>query len=227
MSFETRAHPYAFAAERDTVATGDGRLDEVEELLDVLARERVLLENLVFRLIEARGLLATGEARFLGWAASDIEGAADAVREVEMRRATVVGAVADAFLPTLGMLVELSPEPYASLLLDHRLALGRLLGEVGAALEAAHDLATAGLTHVRAASGKQGWGGAGDPRFDPPWAPWNGVERRGQDASLQPRRVQPFAELDDLDREIIAAGYEAVLNATARLTLPSLVAFLS
>ena len=32
--------------------------------------------------------------------------------------------------------------------------------------------------------------------------------------------------VDDLDREIIVAGYGAVLNASARLTLPSLVRFL-
>ena len=200
---------------------------EVDELLDVLGRERVLLENLVFRLIEARGLLATGEARFLGWAASDIEAAADSLREVEMRRATIVGAVGATFLPTLSMLVELTREPYSSLLLDHRLALGRLLGEVGAAIEAAHDLAGAGLQHVRAIGSHPDGGGPTDPRFDPPWAPWNGVERRGADSPVQRRRARPFDELDELDREIVAAGYEAVLTATERLTLPSLVAFLS
>jgi hypothetical protein len=210
-----------------SVTPVDGESSQLDELLDVLGRERVLLENLVFRLIEARGLLATGEARFLGWAASDIEAAADSLREVEMRRATIVGAVGATFLPSLAMLVELTREPYASLLCDHRLALGRLLGEVGAALEAAHDLAEAGLQHVRAIRERPDGGGANDPRFDPPWAPWNGIERRGVDASLQPRRAVPFAELDELDREIVAAGYEAVLNATARLTLPSLVAFLS
>jgi hypothetical protein len=52
----------------------------VDELLAVLGRERHVLGNLLFRLLEARGLLATGESRFLHLAARDIEAAAETVR---------------------------------------------------------------------------------------------------------------------------------------------------
>ena len=65
----------------------------MEDLLGVLGRERQVLENLLFRLLEARSLLATHETRFLHLAAEDVEAAAERVREVELRRA---------LLPSLG-----------------------------------------------------------------------------------------------------------------------------
>ena len=204
----------------------------VDELVDVLNRERHLLENLVFRLIEARGLLATGEARFLGWAASDIEAAAAAVREVELRRATVLAGATNGPLPTLAMLVADTSEPWTSLLEDHRMALGRLVGEVGAALESTHDLAVAGLERVLTASNDtdgrpERLDDVGD-HLGTRWArDTTGDDRREHRSTLQPKRSRPFADLDDLDREITAAGYEAVLTATDRMTLPSLYTFLS
>lgn len=203
----------------------------VDELVDVLGRERHLLENLVFRLIEARGLLATGEARFLVWAASDIEAASAAVREVELRRATVVGALAEGGQPTMASLVTNAVQPWSTLLDDHRVALARLTGEVAAALESTHDLAAAGLERVRS-SGRCGDDADDlDDMGDHLGARWARAHhddgRRDPGSTLQPRRSHPFAGLDALDREIIAAGYEAVLTATNRMALPSLIAFLA
>lgn len=202
----------------------------MDELVDVLDRERHLLENLVFRLIEARGLLATGEARFLGWAASDIEAASAAVREVELRRATIMSDLGEGGLPTMAALVRSTSEPWSTLLDDHRRALGRLAGEVGAAIEATHDLAEAGLERVRAAGSSQpdDLGSRVGEHLGARAARMPGAtDLRGHDQSTQPRHSLPFADLDDLDREITAAGYEAVLAATARMALPSLVAFLT
>lgn len=201
----------------------------VEQLVDVLGRERHLLENLVFRLVEARGLLATGEARFLGWAASDIEAASAAVREVELRRATVVDGMGEGAAPTMAVLARSVDEPWSAMLIDHHSALGRLVGEVGAALEGTHELAEDGLTRVRAAS--QGGAGGGHDMGAHLGARWARTPAapgpRASGDSLQPRRTRPFADLDDLDQEIIAAGYEAVLTATDRMALPSLIAFLT
>ena len=201
----------------------------VEQLMDVLDRERHLLENLVFRLVEARGLLATGEARFLGWAASDIEAASAAVREAELRRATVIDGMGEGGPPTMAVLVRSVDEPWSTMLIDHRSELGRLVGEVGAALEGTHELAEDGLTRVRAATDGDGEGGHDlGEHLGARWArtPTSPGPREPGD-SLQPRRTRPFADLDDLDREIIALGYEAVLAATDRMALPSLVAFLT
>lgn len=172
-----------------------GRVDDaLDELLGVLSRERQVLEHLLFRLLEARGLLATEETRFLHLAARDVEAAAESVREVELRRALLE--------PLGGTLLELaasSPPPLDSILHDHRRAIGRLAAEVGAAIEATSELAEHGLARLRGA----------ELADRPP-----------------PPRRRPVAPADDLDREIMAAGFETVLTASSRLVLPSLVAFL-
>jgi hypothetical protein len=147
-------------------------------------------------LLEARGLLATGESRFLHLAARDIEAAAEAVREVELTRALLEPGAEGC---TLRQLAESSPSPLDAILHDHRVAIGRLAAEVGAAIEATAELAEEGLARVR---GRQ-------------------LVAVGSTV-----RRKPVAPVDDLDREIMAAGYEAVLSASARLMLPSLVAFL-
>ena len=199
----------------------------VEELAEVLGTERGLLEALVFRLVEARSLLASGEARFLGWAASDIEAAGAAVRTIELRRATVVCALCGSDGATIGALTSSAPEPWTTLLEDHRAALGRLAAEVGAALEATHDLAQVALERLtldgRALDRAPGLGDHLGTR----WAPPPPARRRERSCSIQQRSAPTRAALDDLDREVTAAGYRAVLHATGRMGLPSLVAFLA
>jgi hypothetical protein len=164
----------------------------VDQLLGVLSRERQVLSALLFRLLEARGLLATGEARFLHLAARDIEAAAETVREVELTRAVLIPS-ADG--ETLRELAAGSPPPLGAILEDHRMAIAKLAAEVGAILESTSELAEQGLARVR-------------------------------EIGLVPSAGRWRAPLDELDREIAAAGYEAVLSASARLMLPSLVAFL-
>lgn len=168
-----------------------------DDLLTVLGRERHALGNLLFRLLEARGLLATGETRFLHLAARDIEATAEAVREVELTRA-MLEPLDDG--KSLGDLVREAPAPLDGILHDHHMAISRLAAEIGAAIEATAELAEHGLARARGNDA----GAAGPP----------------------PRAIRPLAPMDDLDREIVAAGYESVLNASARLMLPSLVAFL-
>jgi hypothetical protein len=168
----------------------------VDDLLALLGRERHVLGNLLFRLLEARGLLLTGDARFLHLAARDIEAATDAVREIELTRA-LVGSMAGV---TLRELAGGSESPVDAIIEDHRSAIGRLAAEVGAAIETTTELAEQGLAELRA----QEFVAAGS-RSD---------------------RTRRHGPVDELDREILAAGYDAVLSASAQLTLPSLVAFL-
>jgi hypothetical protein len=199
----------------------------VEELTEVLGTERGLLEALVFRLVEARSLLASGEARFLGWAASDIEAAGAAVRTIELRRATVVCALCGSDRATIASLTTSAPEPWTTLLEDHRASLGRLAAEVGAALEATHELAQGGLDRLtldgRALDRAAGLGDHLGTR----WASLPPARRRDRSCTIQQRSAPTRAALDDLDREVTAAGYRAVLQATGRMGLPSLVAFLA
>jgi hypothetical protein len=199
----------------------------VDELAEVLGTERGLLEALVFRLVEARSLLASGEARFLGWAASDIEAAGAAVRTIELRRATVVCALCGDDRATIGTLTSSAPEPWDALLEDHRASLGRLAAEVGAALEATHELAQVGLERLtQDGTGSDRTPGLGD-HLGTRWAQPPPARRRERSCSIQQRSAPTRAALDDLDREVTAAGYRAVLHATGRMGLPSLVAFLA
>ena len=166
----------------------------MDELLDALGRQRHVLEVLLFRMLEARHLLDSGEVRFLHLAAQDIEAASEAVREVELRRALLP-------LPdgtTLRQLSDASPSPLMEILHEHLLELSRVAAELGAATEAVGDLAAAGVARSRG--------------------------RELVSASSGGHRAA--VQFDELDREIVVAGYEALLTASARLTLPSLVAFL-
>ena len=174
----------------------------LDDLLDVLGRERNVLEILLFRLFEARALLELGEHRFLHLAARDLEAAGEAVREVELRRALLPDIEVGG--GTLRELADASPPPLDGILRDHLVSLSRLAAEVGAATEATSELAQAGLDHLERAATVDG--GRRSP--GPAW----------------PQR--PPAALDELDQHIVATGYEAVLVASERLALPSFVAFL-
>jgi hypothetical protein len=166
----------------------------MDDVVAVLAREQRALERLLFRLHHARGVLASDDDRFLAMAADELEAAAHAVRELEAARAAVLGLQSR---ETLRALADGAPEPYSSMLQEHRAELGRLAGEVGAMLESTQELATDRLAELRGES----------PRV-----------RR------VPRRRR--ATSDDLDRAVAAAGYESVLAASDSLGLPSLVSFL-
>src|SRR3954471_12850562 len=125
----------------------------MENLARLLSRERLLLELLVFKLVELRQLLLISETRFLGWAAEEVERAVDAVRDAELERAVLVAAIAaERGLSDETILLQAlaadSPEPWRSLLEDDRLALLRLSSEVQDNLSSARALAQAGTNAV-------------------------------------------------------------------------------
>lgn len=121
----------------------------MDALSALLTRERLLLELLVFKLVELRQLLLAGEPRFLGWAAEEVERAAAAVRAAETERAVLVAAVAndrglDPDTLTLTALVADAPEPWRTLLADIQQALRTSAAEVQELLAGTHRLAAAG-----------------------------------------------------------------------------------
>ena len=73
----------------------------MEALAALLTRERLLVELVVFKLVELRQLLLAGEARFLGWAAEEVERADRCrSRQAELERAVLVtGLATDRGLP--------------------------------------------------------------------------------------------------------------------------------
>ncbi len=121
----------------------------MEALAALLTRERLLVELLVFKLVELRQLLLAGETRFLGWASEEVERAAATVRACELERAVLVtGIAADRGLladdVSLSALVEDSPEPWRSLLAETQTALRAGSAEITELLGATRRLADAG-----------------------------------------------------------------------------------
>ncbi len=66
----------------------------MDELAMWLDQERRLLERLLFKLVESRELLAAGEARFLGLAAAELERAAQRVEEADLVRSVQLNRLA-------------------------------------------------------------------------------------------------------------------------------------
>lgn len=124
----------------------------MEALMDVLTRERLLAELLVFKLVELRQLLTAGEARFLPWAAEEVERATGALRRAELERAVVVSGLAEERgLPEdvrLGDLVTDVAEPWRTVLVEQADHLRALCTEAADLLTAAGRLAETGLKGI-------------------------------------------------------------------------------
>ena len=124
-------------------------MNDFEALVDLLGRERLLLEVLAYRLVELRSLLVTTgrpDGRFLAWAAEEVEDATASVRAAELERALLVSRIAaarncpDESL-TLAVLVEVADPPWRALLAEHRRALTTLVAEVDDQASAVRRLA--------------------------------------------------------------------------------------
>ena len=107
----------------------------MDELARLLSVERRLLELLLFKLVEGRHLLAAGEARFLPYAAAEVERAMERVQEAELRRSMLVhDLAAEMEVPeaalTLSALARDSLEPHRTIFTDHRLAFLELAAEI-------------------------------------------------------------------------------------------------
>ena len=106
----------------------------MQELADVLDRERRLLEMVLFKLVETRHLLAADEARFLPWASAELERAVERVREATLLRAVVARQVATASglgdAAGLRTLASRADQPWSAILAEQADALAELLGEI-------------------------------------------------------------------------------------------------
>jgi hypothetical protein len=107
----------------------------MDELARLLGHERRLLELLLFKLVEGKHLLAAGEARFLPYAAAEVERAMERLQEAELKRSMLVHRLAaDLDLPeealTMSALARDSLEPYRTIFADHRQAFLDLAAEI-------------------------------------------------------------------------------------------------
>ena len=126
----------------------------IEELSSVLWRERELLEMLLFKLEEEQLLLAAGRTKWLPHAAHEVEAVLDSIREVELMRAVVADATADSLgeesNPSLRTLAEAAPEPWRTILMEHRDAFAAVAAQVSEMAETNRELLTAGYQAAQA-----------------------------------------------------------------------------
>lgn len=124
------------------------------EVSTVLWHTRELLEQLLFKLEEEQLLLARGRTRWLPHAAREVETVLDRIREAELLRAVEADEVADSLgletNPSLRALAEATPEPWRTILLDHRDAFAAVSAQVSEMAEQNRELLTAGYEAAQA-----------------------------------------------------------------------------
>lgn len=125
----------------------------MNELVVVLEEERQALEELLFKLVAARGLMTGGDVRFIGRASDEIDQTVVKIHGIERRREQIVARLAvQAGDPTgklsLRKIAEASGEPYRTHLNRLRKAFLELTDELeqvtainrGLAEQANHEL---------------------------------------------------------------------------------------
>ena len=125
----------------------------MEKLSLILWRERELLELLAYKLELEQLVLASGRTRWLANATREVEEVLQTLRETEVLRAVAADEVADELgLPpasTLSALAEAAPEPWQSILQDHRTAFLTATREIADLSESSRGLITAGYRSAR------------------------------------------------------------------------------
>lgn len=115
--------------------------------------QREALEALLFRLVEEQLVLTSGSTRWLARADEDVREAVARLRADELLRAIEVEALAQAArLPSDASLADLAdalPDPWGTVLGEHRAALRTLMTEIGAVSAENRRLLSAGASAIR------------------------------------------------------------------------------
>ncbi len=164
---------------------------DMEALVTLLTRERLLAELVVFKLVELRQVLLAGEARFLPWAAEEVERATASLRRTELERAVLVsGLVQERGLPEDTRLRDLAAdaaEPWRGMLDEQADDLRRLCTEASDLLQVVRRLADTGLRGITDLLGRTA---AEDP--DDGLVLYGRTRPAGQRAAA-PRRAEPVS----------------------------------
>jgi FlgN protein len=123
----------------------------IEELNSILWDERGMLDALQFALETEQWVLSSGRTHWLGRSSEQVRSAVDALRRIEVLRATVADAVAvDLGLvpaPSLAAIASRVHEPWRSILVEQRTA----LLDATEAIDRASAVAIEGLSGLRTA----------------------------------------------------------------------------
>jgi hypothetical protein len=125
----------------------------LNDVSNILWRERQLLELLVFKLEEEQLVLAAGRTRWLAHATREVETVLEEIKRVELDRAVEVqGVAAELGLsspPTLRELAEITETPWDKIFEEHRRALLEMAQEIDSVGRANRDLLTRGQQAAR------------------------------------------------------------------------------
>jgi hypothetical protein len=130
-----------------------GAAPVLNDVFAALWRERSALEEVLFKLIQQRSLIKSGDTRWLGRADDELRAAVETLRLVEVMRAAVTDEAASVLgLPAEPRLTDLAaavPAQFALLLHEHRSELRTLVTEVQTVADDNGALLGAGLSAVR------------------------------------------------------------------------------
>lgn len=134
---------------RDT----DPELTSFASVSALLWNERELLQSVLYKLTVQRLVLASGSTRWLAKAGDEVSAAVSRISGTEVLRAAEIDALAEHLhLPhetTLSELIAIAPEPWSTLLAEHRDALRGLVAEIEALGGEVRTLLAAGMKAIR------------------------------------------------------------------------------
>lgn len=129
---------------------------QLETLADTLWSERHLVEQLLYKLVVAKLILAADERRFVSAAIGEVERAVARIRDAEHQRQAALAAVARDWGRrsselTLSVLAEEAPEQMRSVFEDHRTGFQELSTEIEETAAENRRLASGALSNVQEA----------------------------------------------------------------------------
>lgn len=208
--------------------SGDTR--SVEQLIEVLQKERDRLEQLRYRFVTLGLLLDAREVRFWGWALQDLNRARLRVRETDLMRAATVGtmdvASARGGVASLREVAAASPAPWAGILRDHHDSLCTVVTEIELH---AHHIAEEGRACLAelARTGTLGVPGTPAEAARVLVGPGDGGTATPPAAPAPPAtRLRAPGQADDLDPVSIECLLSDVIAGGGRMRIPALLAFL-
>jgi hypothetical protein len=170
----------------------------MEDVASILERERTCLETLLFKLVETRLILASGDLRFLSRATAEVDRARTRCREIDLLRAATVARHQPG--ASLRQLAASAPEPWPVILRDHHEAISPLIAEVELTGYQNTEVAERALARLR--------------------------QRVPVAHGSQLLIDLDAVDRDELNRLANDAALTSVLASSARLRMPDLLAFL-
>ena len=131
------------------LATKEDTAMSYPEISTLLWREREALNLLLFKLVEEQLVVSAGLVAWLPQANHEVELDLEQVRGAEMLLAAEMESFSNSGQPSLSVLCDTAPEPWATVLGEHREALLKLISDIARTTEDNRMLLQAGSRSVR------------------------------------------------------------------------------